>query len=91
LARGYLACRCHADEQFATGSKQLFGDEYSKRRSDRAADYANLSNLAEIEGEKLGMVASPAYMRSAPSGTLKMPHGIAVRIEHANCWDGPGQ
>jgi hypothetical protein len=74
-----LACRGKAYEELATGGKQLFGNQDSKRCPDDPADDAHVAP-GERECVQFRMVAGPRLETSAEAALTKLPDEIAVRV-----------
>ncbi len=47
-----------------------------------------LSDVVEVEDEKVGIVAGPPFMDTSGTGPLEVPHDVAIGIEHTHRRNG---
>ena len=84
---GYLTGGRDADQQVATGREELLGYKHSKGGTYRTTDHPDLADIVDFKDYQLSVIAGPTLMNAPRTPLLKVPHHVAVRVQHAGCGD----
>ena len=82
-----LASRGKTDQQFASGSKKLFGQQNGERSANGATDNPELIVLP-LEIIKICVITSPKGITSCLAAIQQVTHNVPVRIQDADFRDG---
>ena len=78
-----LARRCDAQQEAATGCKQLFSDQHCEWRAYGTSDDPNRP-LAQCEHIKRGMIAGPGFKWLRLRRFPELADNVAIRIKDTN-------